>query len=396
MRPAPRPWITALAGLTALVVAMGIGRFIYAPLLPMMQHDAGLSIVEGGWLASANYLGYLAGALSCMWIHVAGERMMRAGLVVTAVLAFAMGVTHNFTAWLILRTLAGIASAWVLVFSSAWSLRQLEAARRPDLASIVFSGPGVGIFASGLLVILLTLRQASADTGWQLFGAIALALTVLIWPTFSTAVTQDPAAPRAAPPRMRWSRAAVNLVACYGVAGFGYIIPATFLPLIARETIHDPILLALFWPIFGFAVMIVCAGMLYLPGHVNNRKALAACFTLQAIGNVCLAVFPDAIGLAVGTALVGGVFTVIVQFTMREARLLAGEAASVLMGALTAVYGIGQIAGPPFASLLVHRFGSFTPSLLAAALILQLAALALYWKPVDQPLRTQGEANALR
>ena len=58
------PVMIALAGLTALGVAMGIGRFAFTPILPMMQQDFAMSLGEGGWLASANYLGYLVGALS--------------------------------------------------------------------------------------------------------------------------------------------------------------------------------------------------------------------------------------------------------------------------------------------------------------------------------------------
>src|SRR3546814_16415570 len=54
----------AFSGLVALAVAMGIGRFAFTPLLPMMQNDAGLALTQGGWLASANYLGYLIGALA--------------------------------------------------------------------------------------------------------------------------------------------------------------------------------------------------------------------------------------------------------------------------------------------------------------------------------------------
>ena len=67
----------AVSGLAALAVAMGIGRFAFTPILPMMQADHGISVAQGGWLASANYLGYLAGSLFAMHPNIAGRTAMR-------------------------------------------------------------------------------------------------------------------------------------------------------------------------------------------------------------------------------------------------------------------------------------------------------------------------------
>ncbi|HUG57058.1 MAG TPA: YbfB/YjiJ family MFS transporter, partial [Candidimonas sp.] len=58
MQPKQSAVVLSLAGFIALAVAMGIGRFAFTPMLPMMQNDSGLGLAEGGWLASANYLGY--------------------------------------------------------------------------------------------------------------------------------------------------------------------------------------------------------------------------------------------------------------------------------------------------------------------------------------------------
>src|SRR5882672_8613428 len=106
----------AFIGLAALAVAMGIGRFAFTPILPMMREDAGLSVAAGGWLASANYLGYLIGALSAIGLRVRPASAVRAGLLAIGLSTLAMGLEHRFLAWAALRAVAGIASAWVLVF----------------------------------------------------------------------------------------------------------------------------------------------------------------------------------------------------------------------------------------------------------------------------------------
>src|SRR5262245_22420946 len=101
-------WVIACSGLAALAVAMGIGRFAFTPILPMMQDEFGVTLAEGGWLASANYLGYLAGALSsAVVVRRAQLGAIRLGLVAIALSTLAMGATQDFTAWMALRFLPG-------------------------------------------------------------------------------------------------------------------------------------------------------------------------------------------------------------------------------------------------------------------------------------------------
>src|SRR5467141_1341683 len=100
----------ALAGLAALAVAMGIGRFAFTPILPMMQIDAGLSVAAGGWLASANYVGSLLGALAAMALRVAAPTAIRGGLVTIGLATLAMGFAQHLAAWIVLRVCAGMAT----------------------------------------------------------------------------------------------------------------------------------------------------------------------------------------------------------------------------------------------------------------------------------------------
>ena len=75
-----------------LAVAIGIGRFAFTPILPMMQKDAGLTLAAAGWLASANYVGYFIGALSAIWIRARSAAIVRGSLAAIAFLTAGMGV----------------------------------------------------------------------------------------------------------------------------------------------------------------------------------------------------------------------------------------------------------------------------------------------------------------
>jgi len=366
----------ALACMIGLAVALGIGRFAFTPLLPLMLADGSIGLKAGSWLASANYAGYFVGAVSCAAVRVAPARMVRFGLVATVLLTAAMGVGHLLSAWLVVRFVAGVVSAWTFVFVSQWGLRRLTELHAPEWSGVIYAGPGVGIVLTGLIGGALAGHRAAP--GWLGFAALSAVLSVAIWRIFGTAPAQAvapqaaparPATPAATPHDARRHRAdAAWLVVLYGMPGFGYIITATFLPVIARAALPAgspwP---DLFWPMFGAALIVGAIAAARLPGHWDNRLLLAAGCTTQALGIAAGIVWPNAAGFSVGSALLGLPFTAITLFAMREARRLHGERAAGLMGYATASYGVGQILGPLVAAPLTARFGSFSPALWVAA-----------------------------
>jgi len=224
--------------MVALAVPMGVGRFAFTPILPMMQVDAGLSIAAGAWLASANYLGTLIGALAATAVRVPIQPAVRGGLVTIGLATLAMGLERRVPAWIAPRLIAGIATGWVLPFASAWALERLAPLRRPLLNAAVFAGFGVGIAAAGGVCIVLMHGRASSAQAWLSLGLVSLAATAVVWRSFVGRDVRSEASRRTG--TGRWDTDAMLLVACYGSFGFGYIVPATFLPVMARAAIDDP------------------------------------------------------------------------------------------------------------------------------------------------------------
>ena len=405
----------AIAGCVALAVAMGIGRFAFTPILPMMLHDGVVDLHAASWLASANYLGYLSGALLCtfvplLWSRLPGRRpidgpaLVRSGLAATGVLTLAMALPLP-AAWPTLRFLAGVASSMVFVFGSGWCLTQLALRSRAALGGAMFTGPGAGIVASGLLASALVGAGGSSALAWLVFGVLACALSASVWRVFTSqeseglgavapvaqmqAQAQSQTAPVAPVAPIGPSSAGsvahphvevATLAFAYGISGFGYIVTATFLPVIARAALPaESIWLDLFWPIFGAGVILgaLLATRVRVSGDL--RVVLAGAYVVQAVAIAIGLALPTAAGFALGSVLLGLPFTAITYFALQEVRRLRPHHIAATTGLLTALWSVGQTAGPPMVAVLLRRTtgvgAAFTLSLAIAAGALVVGAV---------------------
>jgi MFS family permease len=368
----------ALAGLAALAVAMGIGRFAFTPILPMMLQDTGLSVAGGGWLASVNYLGYFLGALWAGAMRVRPALAIRAGLAAIALATLAMSLDAGFGGWAVLRFLAGVASAWVLIHTSSWVLERVVPLGRPILAGVLYAGVGTGIAVAGVLCVALMTAHAGSSAAWLLLGIASLAVTCLVWPVFSFSNEAETRTVRDS----FWTWEQARLVAAYGTHGFGYIIPATFLPVMAKEVVDNPAVFGWAWPVYGAAAALSTLGVALLSGwHAKpggNRVAWIASQLVMALGVAAPVVSPSVGGIALAALCVGGTFVVITMAGLQVARTVAGAQAPRLMAAMTAAFAAGQVAGPLAVSLLVGA-GGFSAALLIACAVLVAGAVLLMW-----------------
>ncbi len=369
------PLATALVGLAALAAAMGIGRFAFTPLLPLMQQHGEVTLDAGAWLAAANYVGYLCGALACTFLPMRPGTMARIGLAGVAVSTLAMGATASMGAWLALRLLAGVASAFVLVGVSGWTLARLAAARRGQWAGWVYAGVGAGIALAGVVALVAATRGASPADAWIALGAIAGGVALVAWRTFARAGGGATAATPAG--RGSFTPATWGLVACYGVFGFGYILPATFLPAAARELVADPSVFGWTWPVFGVAAAVsTVVASLALP-RAEPRAVWGASHAVMAFGVALPFVAPGLPALVASALCVGGTFMVATMAGLQEARRLHGVAAPRLMAAMTTAFALGQILGPVAVRFMPAQADPMRAPSLAAAALLALTGAAL-------------------
>jgi MFS family permease len=369
-------WPAALA----LAAAMGIGRFAFTPVWPSMAQEAGLSLAQGGWLASANYAGYLLGALAAVvWPVRRLRATLAASLLAVALLTLAMPLWHGMAAWCALRLAAGYASASAFICVAAWRPVPAGDPREAGASAIAYAGVGAGIALTGLACLALAAQGARADIQWIALGGMALALSAAAWTGLRRHAAPAPpgaVAPAAAVPTAAASAAAApaadlpsgvfKLALHYGVFGVGYIIPATFLPAMAKDVIPDPAVFGWAWPLFGLAAAASCLLVPRLGRGRGDRQVWRGAQALMALGMLAVAIWHHIAAVILAALLVGGTFMVITQAGMLAARRGAGPAAPRAAAIMTAAFAAGQILGPLLASW-AARWGAGLPQVLAGS-----------------------------
>ena len=425
MTPAAR---ATVAGMAALALGMGIGRFAYTPLLPALIADAGLSIEAAGDIAAANFAGYLIGAIAATrvppaWRRIAFATAIAASILTTLLMAglrapVALGLT---------RAVAGVASAFVLVQGSSIILDVLARCRRPELFAWLYAGVGAGIALTAVIVEGMSRAHASGSATWIALGGASLLLAVpalrlrlpddverapapviasgpaASGPAAAEPTAADRSGPDAAVPASHRSgpdaaasatdpsgtaavsdvpqararaRALRLLTLAYGGLGFGYVITATFLVVIVRSRPDWKAWEMAVWFVVGAAAAPSNLLWLWVARRVGAWNAMTGAFLMQAIGVMAAVAGAHLAWVFVGAAFLGGTIVAITAMGLSSARELATGDSNRVLGTMTAAFGIGQIAGPAAGGRLAEATGSFmAPSVMAAVVLVASAVL---------------------
>ena len=390
---------------TALAVAMGIGRFAFTPILPLMIQEGTVHLAQTAWLSSSNYIGYLVGALSLL---KSNQHPLFVVLGLTLVTLTTWLASLSSFGWLlVLRFLAGVASAWVLVSISAFAINWLKS-RQVISSGLIYTGVGIGITLTGLICSYFIFQSATVNVAaqsslsplssrlWQYLGVIELLATLLVTFLLAKINSKSPstAAAKANPSKATHTNPTyssipppaklklANVLTAYGLFGFGYILPATFLPQIAKQWLSGQSYL-LIWPFFGLAAALSVVLSQGLQRRYNNVSLLGVWRVSQiimAVGTLLPALWQSLAGLMLSALMVGGTFMVV---TMAGLQVAASQVTHYpkynLSALMTASFAFGQLIGPLTALIATGK--NIWLALLPVSAIVLLIGVALLWRP---------------
>ncbi|MEJ1377600.1 MAG: YbfB/YjiJ family MFS transporter [Candidatus Sedimenticola sp. (ex Thyasira tokunagai)] len=368
------------AGILSLILTMGIARFAYTPILPLMQQQAGLGLDQGGWLAAVNYMGYLSGALIASLISdlVLKDRLYRAGLVVAVLSTIGMGLTTDIYIWALMRYLAGLTSAAGLLLGSGLILNWLIRHNHRSELGIHFSGIGLGIAFCALAVELMS-SWLDWREQWALFSLAGIVLLIPAWrwlpPPDTSGLTRSGETMQDRPP----SRLFMQLfMAAYFCAGIGYVISTTFIVAIVDQLPGLEGKGAMVFLMMGVGAAPACIIWDLIARRIGELRALVLASGLQILG-ILLPVLDNSLWASVaGSFLFGVTFVGVVSLVLTMAGRYFPTRPAKMMGKMTLSYGVAQIIGPAITGWLSRSSGSYVEGLYMAAGFMVIGTLLMF------------------
>jgi len=366
-----------LAGILSIIVSIGIARFAFTSLLPSMLNDF-LTVTNAGILASLNFMGYLSGAIFVIFIKDINTKVkyLRVGMILSILSTFVLATTNNEILWMLSRVIAGFGSALLFLIGSAVVMVKLNFEDKTKAMGIHFSGIGFAIVVSELIsqYVLKSATWADAWIALTLF-AFLVSFYILYILSFDNKIKKD--APKHKLSKSIFSPYVILLILAYFTEGVGFVVQGTFLPDIINSLQGLEGYGNIGWLIVGLAGVpsaIIWMRLVHKYGSINM---ITLAMLLQIIG-ISIPTLSNNIYLnLLSGALYGSTFIGLVALFMNRAGQLAKENPVVLMGSMTAAYGIGQVTAPLYSVALIKHFENYNSTLYLTAFILFVGILFL-------------------
>jgi len=374
-----------IAGLFSLILTMGVARFAYTPLLPVMLDQTFLNDASGGWLATINYMGYMSGVLIAASISDLKfkDKLYRIGLIIAIVSTIGMGIIENYVLWSVMRFIAGMSSAGGLLIGSGLILNWMIRHGHKAELGLHFGGVGVGIAVTAIFTMLMSGDAIWAHLNWaqqwQVFTLIAVICAIPAWfwlPRPNTSnLTESGKALIDKPPKRDWM---LLLYSSYFCAGIGYVISATFLVAIVDQQDALNGNGSLVWLIAGIAAAPSCILWDRVARKTGVLKALFIAFAINVLGIIIPAFSHSLAGVLLSGFFFGATFIGIVSLMLTMVGKFYPTKPAKPMGRLTLSYGVAQIVAPAISGTMAEVTGNYTLPLIMASVFMGIGMLLLW------------------
>ncbi len=370
-----------ISGICSLILTVGIARFAYTPMLVVMQSETWLDDVSGGWLATYNYIGYFLGALLATTISdlKLKDTIYRIGLILAVITTAAMAFTENMLLWSVLRFFAGLGSAAGLLIGSGLLLNWLMRHNHRSELGIHFSGLGLGIAISTLILHLLE-NNFNWSEQWFVLSILGLMLFIPAWfwlprPEQVSLKTTDKQLVDSPPSK----QFLYLMLAAYFCAGVGYVVSATFIVAIVER---QPSLQGQGWLAFfivGLAATPACIIWDRLARKIGTMNSLFIAYCLLTVSIIWPLFQESLFSVLFCAGLYGATMIGIVSLVLTMAGRFYPTKPAKLMGKLTLSYGLAQIGAPAISGMIAQSTGSYNYALIMATLIMVVGTIIIYY-----------------
>jgi predicted MFS family arabinose efflux permease len=366
-----------LAGILSIIISIGIARFAFTSLLPAMLEDY-LTLTYAGILASVNFLGYLSGAIFVIFIKDIHKKVqyLRLAMLFSILSTLTLTLNTNDTIWIFARLIAGFSSALLFLIGSSLVMLKLNFQDKTKAMGIHFSGIGFAIVVSEL-ISQYVLKNATWSEAWLALTLFSFLASFYVFYILSFDKKIKKEAPKQVLSKSIFSTYVILLILAYFTEGVGFVVQGTFLPDIINSLKGLDGYGNMAWLIVGLAGIPSSIIWMRLAHKHGSLNMIMIAMFLQIVGLLIPTFTTNIYFVLLSGALYGSTFIGLVALFMNRAGQLAKNNPVVLMGSMTAAYGIGQVFAPLYSIALIEHFGNYNSTLYLTAFIVFIGILFL-------------------
>ena len=368
--------ILILTGIAALTIAVGIGRFSYTPILPYMISELNLTTTEAGLIASSNYLGYLLGSLIPIFPQF--PKNIRSifiySIFISIISLFAMGLTNTFEVFILIRFIHGVFSAFVLILGTSLIVSHVQKKGKLFLGTAHFSGVGLGMALSAIVVSYLGYLNFTWDELWFSIGILAIMLSFQI---IKFTPIQKAEVKYNLKSKNKTNLGFSLITISYGLYGFGYVAFGTFISTMSRLTPGLEKTEPYVWFVVGVTGIPSVFFWNWFGSKIGNDIGLFLANLILGLGVLFSVLINNEFGIFISCILFGLSFVPITSMCLLEGQKRFSGSFIVSTAILTFSFSIGQMIGPYLSGLLTDYFGSFFFSMIISGIVLIFGSLLM-------------------
>ena len=368
--------ILILTGIAALTIAVGIGRFSYTPILPYMISELNLTTTEAGLIASSNYLGYLLGSLIPIFPQF--PKNIRSifiySIFISIISLFAMGLTNTFEVFILIRFIHGIFSAFVLILGTSLIVSHVQKKGKIFLGTAHFSGVGLGMALSAIVVSYLGFLNFTWDELWFSIGILAIMLSFQI---IKFTPIQKAEVKYNLKSKNKTSLGFSLITISYGLYGFGYVAFGTFISTMSRLTPGLEKTEPYVWFVVGVTGIPSVFFWNWFGSKIGNDIGLFLANLILGLGVLFSVLINNEFGIFISCILFGLSFVPITSMCLLEGQKRFSGSFIVSTAILTFSFSIGQMIGPYLSGLLTDYYDSFFFSMIISGIVLIFGSLLM-------------------
>jgi predicted MFS family arabinose efflux permease len=368
--------ILILTGTAALALAVGVGRFSYTPILPFMLEELNITKTNGGLIASWNFFGYLFGSLlSILPIFKKKIKLVFfISIIISLLTTFLMSLNNDIIIFIMIRFIAGVASAFVLIFATALILPSIQLLGKKSLSTSHFMGVGFGIVLSSIIVSILGSFGFTWNDLW--IGVTTLSIILAI-PIFLYTPNETIISTTIIKSDTSNSISFGLITLSYGLYGFGYVILGTFISTMARETVGLETTETYVWLLVGLAGIPMVIFWPWFGKKIGNDIALFFACAIMGFGILMPVILENKFGIILASILLGSTFIPITALALLEGQTRYSGSIRVSTAILTSSFGVGQMIGPYFGGVVIDLYFSYKIALSISSVSLFIASLLM-------------------